>query len=318
MSNGTDNQFPPDTFGPDGSVVKSPYYKYLVDENASAAFVALYGASTLIHFIQASYFRQWFLLPTVVLAGIGETLGWSGRLWSVFAPLKKTPYLLQIVVTILAPTPFVAALFMIFARVTEKLGDQYSRLSPRWYARIFLAADLIALIVQGVGGGLAASADTDSGSNLGGNIMLGGIVFQLVALVIFIILASEFYIRYIYDRPCRQTVKIKRVPWGTEMRVFTGSMALVLGLVLIRTLELSDGWNGTIIVTQIYFDVFDGMMILLAMVTVNAFHPGWWMIIPAEHEGYSLPSQMTEGNLESNLTRASDSTVATLFTTPKV
>lgn len=38
----------------------------------------------------------------------------------------------RIVATILAPTPFVAALFITFSRVIQLLGVQYSRLSPRW------------------------------------------------------------------------------------------------------------------------------------------------------------------------------------------
>lgn len=40
--------------------------------------------------------------------------------------------LFRIVATIIAPTPFVAALFIILSKITQKLGVQYSRLSPRW------------------------------------------------------------------------------------------------------------------------------------------------------------------------------------------
>src|ERR1700733_1867449 len=43
---------------------------------------------------------------------------------------------------------------------------------------IFLTADTIALTIQGVGGGLASSSPNP---DLGGNIMLGGIVIQLGA-----------------------------------------------------------------------------------------------------------------------------------------
>jgi hypothetical protein len=43
---------------------------------------------------------------------------------------------------------------------------------------IFLTADTIALTIQGVGGGLASS---DPDPNLGGHIMLAGIIIQLSA-----------------------------------------------------------------------------------------------------------------------------------------
>lgn len=42
-----------------------------------------------------------------------------------------------------------------------------------------------------------------------------------------------------------------------------------------RTIELADGWTGQIITTQVYFNVLDGAPIVLAMATLNVFHPGW-------------------------------------------
>ncbi|KAH8089893.1 RTA1-domain-containing protein [Cristinia sonorae] len=280
-SNSTDPIFPADTFGPDGQVVKSPYYEYLVSQGVAYTFVVLFSLTTAVHIGQAIYFRMWVLFPTVVLAGVGEILGWSGRLWSSYSPLDQNPYLMQIVATILAPTPFVAALFILFSRITQKLGTQYSRLSPRWYARIFLTADIIALVVQGAGGGLAATANTDAGSNLGANIMLGGIIFQLVALVIFIGIATEYYMRYLADRPIRFDAQSRRVEWGQRMRIFTGALVFIVICILIRSIyrsaELADGWNGAIITTQIYFNLFDAAVVLLAIVTLNFFHPGYML-----------------------------------------
>lgn len=35
------------------------------------------------HLFQMIKYRpMWWLIPTVLLAGVGEILGWSGRLWS--------------------------------------------------------------------------------------------------------------------------------------------------------------------------------------------------------------------------------------------
>lgn len=41
-----------------------------------------------------------------------------------------------------------------------------------------------------------------------------------------------------------------------------------------RTIELSDGWTGTIISTQWLLNAFDGAMIVLATFTLNLLHPG--------------------------------------------
>lgn len=98
---------------------------------------------------------MWWLLPTAVLCGVMEILGWSARLWSSISPTMQTPFIIQLVepwfpfvegqyslkcflritATILAPTPLVAANFVILGKVILSLGPAYSRLSPRWCMR---------------------------------------------------------------------------------------------------------------------------------------------------------------------------------------
>jgi len=86
----------------------------------------------VIHFGLATRYRLLWLFPTICLCGIGEVIGWSGRLWSSYDPLNSTPFQIQITCTIIAPTPFLAANFIIFGRLIRTLGYKYSRLSPKW------------------------------------------------------------------------------------------------------------------------------------------------------------------------------------------
>lgn len=74
---------------------------------------------------------MWFLLFTAVSAGQFEITGWAARTYSHFYPGKLMPYLIQTVTTINAPTPLVAAYFMILAEIIRRLGPCYSRLRPR-------------------------------------------------------------------------------------------------------------------------------------------------------------------------------------------
>ena len=48
-----------------------------------------------IHLAQAYHFRLWYLFPTLVLCGIGEIIGWSGRLWGALSPYNLNPFLAQ-------------------------------------------------------------------------------------------------------------------------------------------------------------------------------------------------------------------------------
>jgi hypothetical protein len=254
-------------------------YNYVPTEYVCAIFVALYGLSTVIHLGQAIRFRMRWLLPTAVLAGVAEVLGWSARLWSSQNPSLSTPFTIQISCTIIAPTPLVAANFVILGMIIDRIGDHYSRLTTKQYIITFCSFDIISLIIQAVGGGKASTATTRKGANLGGHIMLAGIVFQLVSLIIYAICAAEFFLRYLKDKPIREPLKGKpRELMDTRMKIMIRALVFSTTCLFIRavyrTIELSNGWNGRIISTQVYFNVLDGAMVTLAIYTLNFAHPG--------------------------------------------
>ncbi|KAH9975497.1 RTA1-domain-containing protein [Lactifluus volemus] len=256
------------------------WYNYIPSEWASITFLVLFGLSTFIHTIQASYFRMWFLLPTAVLCGFLELIGWSARLWSSQSPFLQKPFIIQVTTLIVAPTLLVAANFILLGRVIRRLGPQYSRLTPKLYAIVFLSCDIVSLVVQGIGGTTVSVANTLKQANLGSHIALGGVLFQLVAITIYCALATEFLIRYTRERP------IRHVPAGEDYRGKVDiplkrmlyAMSVMTGFIFLRTIyrtaEFLDGFQGTIASTQPLFVIFDGAMITLAMVTLNIFHPG--------------------------------------------
>jgi len=164
----------------------------------------------------------------------------------------------------------------------QKLGTKYSRLRPRLYTIIFCTCDVIALVVQSVGGAAASEANTASGAATGGHIALGGIAFQFAGIVVFMLLSAEFFIRFLLKKPFpgrEDTLnngslsvldpKIKQMIFGVSLSTLT---MFIRGVY--RTIELANGWGGRIISTQSYFIALDGSMILLALLTLNIFHPG--------------------------------------------
>ncbi|KAF8164613.1 RTA1 like protein-domain-containing protein, partial [Mycena galopus ATCC 62051] len=251
-------------------------YGYVPQETVAILFLVLFGISTALHVGQATYYRIWWLVPTAALCGIGELLGWSGRLWSAISPSVDTPFLIQISTTIMAPTPLLAAIFIILARVIHQLGTSYSLISPKWYTILFLPCDMIALVFQGVGGGMASSADTLAGANMGANVMLTGIAFQLAVIVLFSTLALDFTQRYVRDKPVHRSRK--RGVLSLKIKIMLAALAFSTTTLFIRSvyriIELASGWNGRIIHTQMYFNVLDGSMVVLAIYTLNFAHPG--------------------------------------------
>lgn len=49
----------------------------------------------VLHFGQMIRYKLWWLIPTVIFAGLAECLGWSGRLWSSQNAPLDTPFLIQ-------------------------------------------------------------------------------------------------------------------------------------------------------------------------------------------------------------------------------
>ncbi|KAJ7171093.1 RTA1 like protein-domain-containing protein [Mycena filopes] len=259
-------------------------YGYKPSEAVAILFITLFGISTILHVAQATYYRMWWLLPTAVLCALAESLGWSARLWSSLSITAQTPFLIQISTIILAPTPLLAASFIIAARVMERLGPMYSRLTPKWYTILFLPCDSIALVVQGVGGGMASSADDLAGANVGANVMLGGIAFQFGVIIIFSGLMLDFITNYLRDHPVRTADDL--APRGAltrSLKLMLAALAFSTTTLFIRSvyrlIELSGGWDGPIIQTEVYFNVLDGCMVVLAMFTMNFAHPG--LLLPA-------------------------------------
>ncbi|KAI5888722.1 RTA1-domain-containing protein [Schizophyllum commune H4-8] len=259
-------------------------YGYVPTEWASIFFLVLFGVTTFAHLGQAIVYRGWWLFVTLVFCGSMECVGWACRLWSNRDILADNAYKIQCVyvMLIVAPTPLLAANFVMMGRIVRRLGIRYSRLSPRSYTIVFASTDVISLLVQGGGGGVAVGADTLEGAERGGNIVLGGICLQLAVIVFFSIIASEFFWRYFKDRPRPKLAFIHPEPRGVLTRnlilavgCLGSSTLLLLIRAVYRVIELADGWNGTIIKTEAWFLIFDAAMVVIAMFIVNVLHPGW-------------------------------------------
>ncbi|CAE6442566.1 unnamed protein product [Rhizoctonia solani] len=248
-------------------------------------FLVLFGITTAGHLLQALLSRTMYMIPTLVLCGVGELLGWAGRYWGHVNPHNGDAFMMQITTTIIAPSFMTAAMFLILPKIINELGAEYARIPARLYSMIFISADITALVIQAVGGAIALVANTPEGAERGGQIILAGIAIQLVAVVLYTIAGIRFVIRFALDRPARLRPIDERRKHAGRVRAPRGIVWMLVGLavatVLIiiqgvyRTIELTDGWNGTTISTEKWFNWFDGAPIVAAMFTFNVFHPGY-------------------------------------------
>ncbi|KAJ5795558.1 uncharacterized protein N7518_004098 [Penicillium psychrosexuale] len=249
-------------------------YGYIPSLGAGIAFCTLFGLSLIIHTIQFIWKRQWW--ASVFSVGcLVEAIGWAGRTWSAKCPYNGTAFLMQISTLIIAPTFFTAGIYVVLGRFIQILGRESSFLKPSLYLWIFCTCDVISLVVQAIGGGMASGeANTVGGDTATGtHIMVAGIVFQLFSVTIFVICAVDF---------------IRRVMRKNLLQPGSGSIlplfgAMILSIICIyvrsiyRTIELSEGWDGYLITHESYFIGLDGAMMIVSVAVFNVLHPGWML-----------------------------------------
>ncbi|KAJ5684121.1 uncharacterized protein N7477_000466 [Penicillium maclennaniae] len=275
-------------------------YGYVPTLGAGIAYLVLFGLSMILHIIQMCWKRTWW--TSVFAVGcLVEVIGWAGRTWSSECPYNSTAFLMQISTLIIAPTFFTAGIYVLLGQFIQLLGRESSILKPSLYLWIFVTCDIVSLVIQAIGGGLASGEATKIGGNTapGTHIMVAGIVFQLFSVTIFVLCAADFIRRSLRHRLLQQ---------------LTGSVVPLLGAMILsviciyirsiyRTIELSQGWSGYLITHESYFIALDGAMMTVAVAVFNVVHPGW--LLPGHNKANTLKSEVSGDKLE--MTRASES-----------
>lgn len=67
-------------------------------------------------------------------------------------------------------------------------------MKPKLYTIVFVSFDLLSLVLQAIGGALAATAKPGHSQN-GTHIMIGGLICQVLSMVLFIIVWGDFALR---------------------------------------------------------------------------------------------------------------------------
>ncbi|ABN66878.2 putative transporter or flippase transmembrane protein [Scheffersomyces stipitis CBS 6054] len=127
-------------------------------------------------------------------AGLGlEFAGFLGRVLSFSDDTNMNFYLLQYVSLTIAPAFLMGGIYFLFAQVVVIHGREYSILKPMWYSYLFIACDVLSLLIQAGGGGSASIASKNhQDTRPGTNTMIAGIAFQVVAMSIFLGFWFEF------------------------------------------------------------------------------------------------------------------------------
>ncbi|KAI0893608.1 RTA1-domain-containing protein [Annulohypoxylon nitens] len=240
-------------------------YGYKPSLVAGIIFCALFGIAFFGHSLQTIRLRR-STSGFLAVGALTELIGWIGRTWSAECPYNRNAFLIQITTLIIGPVFYTAALYVLLGMFIGVLGREYSILSARMYSIVFLTCDTISLVVQAVGGAKASIASGNGDDpKPGTNIMVAGVIFQLVAMTIFTLFTLDFLRRSSKFGMPQEYNKI-------IIALFV-SLAAIFARSIFRAVELMEGWTGYLMMHEAYFIALDGALMVLAVVIFLPFDP---------------------------------------------
>jgi hypothetical protein len=206
-------------------------------------------------------------------------VGYGGRLMLNNDPFDHNGFIVQICCLVISPAFVSAGIYLTLKHIVINFGQQWSRFPPVWYTRIFITGDLFSLILQGAGGGLASTATGGSSlQDVGTNLMIAGVIVQVVILAVFGYFLTEYTVRT-YRRREQLSVESMKLFHATSFRCFVVAIVVAYFGIFIRCIyripELTGGWGSELMRNEPEFIVLEGVMIVISVLVLTVFHPGY-------------------------------------------
>ncbi|KAF3027619.1 hypothetical protein E8E15_003380 [Penicillium rubens] len=252
-------------------------YEYYPSMGAAVVFVICFAIVTLMHTYHLFRTRTWFFIP-LVIGGYFELVGYIGRAMSSKQSPDWTigPYVMQSTLLLVAPALFAASIYMELGRIIMMVkGEQFSLIRVGWTTKIFVAGDVLSFLMQASGAGImvtgTSSADPSSSTSTGQNVVIGGLIVQIVFFGFFLISAFIFQQRMGSHSGARAVAD--EYPWRKHMWALYSSSILILIRSIVRVVEYVQGPHGYLMEHEVFIYVFDGLLMFAMMVIFVIIHP---------------------------------------------
>ncbi|KAL2073396.1 hypothetical protein VTL71DRAFT_10720 [Oculimacula yallundae] len=252
-------------------------FLYIPTLPGNAIFAAIFGIYLVVQIYLGIKHKTWGYMTSMVIGLLLEIIGYVGRILLHNDPFNNNNFLIYLVTLTIAPALLSASIYLCLARIVNIYGENLSRFKPRTYTLFFVTCDLICLVLQALGGALASMADTKSQADLGKNIMMAGLVFQVVSLTCFATAATEFGLR-VWKAQGQWNPRYLRIVATRLFKAFLIGLAVATVTIFIRSVyriaELSGGFNSHLFTDdEVAFMILEGVMIITACGCLTALHP---------------------------------------------
>lgn len=158
------------------------------------------------------------------MGGLWEALSFASRIASAHDPTKKGIYDASFLLLIISPLLINAFDYMLLGRMVTLyvFDEKVAGIRGAKMGVIFVCFDIISFIVQ-LGGGLLSLSKTVKTANLGLHVYTGGVIFQQILILGFLVLTIKFQSMLRSKSGERSTIRGAT----TLLHVLRGSLALI-------------------------------------------------------------------------------------------
>ncbi|KAI0176124.1 RTA1-domain-containing protein [Hypoxylon sp. FL1284] len=276
--------------------VEATVLGYYPNLGVNAFLAAAFGLCMIGLIVTGIWKRTWGYSAALTAGCILEFAGYIARVQLHENPWNSSAFQTQICCIILAPTLICISVYLTLKHMTLSLGPQLSRVRPRLYPILFVPADVSCLVLQAIGGSLAASASYDKPDLLlaGDRVIIAGIALQSAVLAFFGVVCADYYVRvrrWVADADAAASEHDARAlaTWNDRrFRAFCGAVTAAYVGILIRCIyriaEMAGGWGNYIMQDEPSFVVLEGFCIVIPVILLTAFPPGFLFPAMAERE----------------------------------
>ncbi|KAI1393992.1 RTA1-domain-containing protein [Hypoxylon trugodes] len=271
--------------------VEATVLGYYPNLGVNAFLAAAFGLCVIGLVVTGIWKRTWGYSAALTAGCILEFAGYVARVLLHANPWNSSAFQTQICAIILAPTLICISIYLTLKHITLSLNPSLSRLRPRLYPLIFVPADVSCLILQAIGGSLAASAGYDNPNLLlsGDRVIIAGIALQSAVLGFFGVMCVDYWLRIRKWVKGGQADAQALATWNDRrFRMFVYAVAGAYAGILIRCIyriaEMAGGWGNPIMQDEPSFVVLEGFCIVIPVILLTFFPPGFLFPAMAQRE----------------------------------
>ncbi|KAH6673652.1 RTA1 like protein-domain-containing protein [Halenospora varia] len=258
-----------------GSDKKDSIWLYNPNFPLAIVFAILYSFPMVIQFVQTILRYKSYYFSVVFVGAAFEVAGYIVRAVSIKQPAQVSPYAVSSSFIIIAPLFVGAGNYLLISRLALRVLPtsikRIYRIPVGKLTRIFVVCDVVTLLIQASGSGIASSGNWKGKmADVGNNVLIVGLAIQLATFTFFVVIVSKFHF---LTRKEGNVSDEAGHAWKKVLFAVYISSTLIIIRCIYRLVEFALGIWGYPFTHEWMFYVFEALPMLPAIAIFCLWHP---------------------------------------------